>query len=302
MRELWTSDPAKFPTFSEIKCSVLPLSATATEILKLEIGLQMQPETKLPYEWTALGRAVRDLRESLVPDDEIANLMNRDRPDIIRAAKMIDNADLYLDEWLSRPQSYDQLGGTEQAFKQVALKNNVKGDDSGIREITRQFDFFLIEQREQLTDRAYIFINAIEQNAELFLENLADALDIVLPAAEPKKPSQIKISFEPSGPVAKSYEPLVEYLHAQRENVEAVKKLTATIQQVSLIAAEQGKKKEAAALDFASQAERRLAAVDIQTAGPATHEDLRSCLERCITRSEMLLTELSDRQAQGRSK
>lgn len=302
MRELWTSDPAKFATFQEIKCSVLPTSASPTEILKLEIGLQMQPETKLPYEWTALGRAVRDLRESLIPDDEIANLMNRDRSDIVRAAKMIDNADLYLDEWLSRPQSYDQLGETEQAFKQIALKNNVKGDDSGVRDITRQFDFLLIEQRKDLTDRAYVFINAIEQNAELFLENLANALEIELPAAEPRKPSQIKISFEPSGPAAKSYEPLVDYLHAQRESVEAVKKLTATIQQVSLIAAEQGKKKEAAALDFAIQAEKKLAAVDIQTAGPATHEDLRSCLERCISRSEILLTELSDRQAQGRSK
>lgn len=303
MRELWASDPAKFSSFKEIKCAVLPLSATPTEILTLEIGLQMQPETKLPYEWTALGRAVRDLRESMLTDDEIANLMNREKSDIIRAAKMIDNADLYLDEWLSRPESYDQLAETEQAFRQIALKNNVKGDDSGIRDITRQFDFLLIEQRKDLTDRAYVFINAIEQNAELFLDNLADALNIELPAAEPKPHSQIKISFEPSiGSSTKDYQPLVSYLHTQRANTEAVKKLTATIQQVSLIAAEQGKKKEAAALDFANQAERKLAAVDIQTAGSTTFEDLRGCLERCISRSEILLAELSDRQSQGRRK
>ncbi|MCV4290445.1 hypothetical protein OH708_21260 [Pseudomonas capsici] len=302
MRELWESDPQKFKSFEYVQCSVLPESATAKEILMLEIGLQMQPETKLPYGWTALGMAVRDLRESQVGDDEIARLMNRDRTDIVRAAKMLDNADIYLSEWLDKPQSYDQLEETEQAFKQIAIKNNVKGDDSGIREITRQFDFLLIEQRQHLNDRAYVFINAIEQNAQLFLDNLATTLDIDLPPAEPTKLSQMKISFEPAEPSQKSYEPLVEYLHSQRDDSNAIKSLVATVQNVSLIVAEQNKKKENAALDFATQAEKRLLAIDMQTAGPETYDDLQQCLERCIQVSESLLGELFQRQVQGRTK
>lgn len=300
MRELWASDPAKFSKFSQVSCSVLPESASPTEILKLEIGLQMQPETKLPYEWTALGRAVRDLRDSQVSDEEIALLMNRERSDIIRAAKMIDNADLYLSEWLDKPQSYDQLAETEQAFKQIALKNNVKGDDAGIRDITRQFDFLLIEQRKELSERAYLLINSIEQNATLFLDNLASELKIELPVAQPKPPTQMKISFEPASAPTRDYEPLVHYLQQQREDPNAIKRLTTIVEQVSLIAGEQGKKKEFAALEFAQQAERKLSAVDVQTAGAATHEDLRCCLERCINICESLLDELSTRQAQGR--
>lgn len=169
----------------------------------------------------------------------------------------------------------------QQAFKQIAIKNNVKGDDAGIREITRQFDFLLIEQRERLTDRAYVFINAIEQNAQLFLENLATALDIDLPPAEPAKLSQMKISFEPMETSQKNFEPLVEYLHSQRSDSDACKKLVSTVQSVSLLVAEQNKKKENAALDFATQAEKRLAAIDMQTAGPETYEELKLCLERC---------------------
>lgn len=302
MRELWESDPQKFSSFAYIQCSVLPDSATPKEILMLEIGLQMQPETKLPYGWTALGMAVRDLRESQVGDDEIARLMNRDRTDIVRAAKMLDNADIYLSEWLDKPQSYDQLEETEQAFKQIAIKNNVKGDDAGVREITRQFDFLLIEQREHLTDRAYIFINAIEQNAQPFLENLASALNIDLPPAGPAKQSQMKISFEPAESSQKNFEPLVDYLHSQRGDSDATKKLVATVQSVSLIVAEQNKKKENAALDFATLAEKRLTAIDMQTAGPETYDELKLCLERCIQVSESLLSDLFQCQVQGRKK
>jgi len=220
----------------------------------------------------------------------------------VRAAKMLDNADIYLSEWLDKPQSYDQLEETEQAFKQIAIKNNVKGDDAGIREITRQFDFLLIEQRERLTDRAYVFINAIEQNAQLFLENLATALNIDLPPAKPAKLSQLKISFEPMETSQKNFEPLVEYLHSQRTDSDACKKLVSTVQSVSLLVAEQNKKKENAALDFATQAEKRLAAIDMQTAGPETYDDLKLCLERCIQRSESLLVELFQRQVQARKK
>ncbi|WP_122770716.1 hypothetical protein [Pseudomonas viridiflava] len=302
MRELWASDPAKYKTFKDISCSVLPVSATMTEILKLEIGLQMQPETKLPYGWTALGMAVRDLRDSQVNDDEIALLMNRDRSDIVRAAKMLDNADIYLTEWLDKPQSYDQLDETEQAFRQIAIKNNVKGDEAGVREITRQFDFLLIEQREHLNDRAYVFINAIEQNAQLFLDNLANALNIELPPAPPPKPSQMKISFDTTDASSKDYEPLVEHLLKQRGDVNAARKLVSTVQEVSLLVAEQSKKKENAALDFATYAEKKLTAIDMQTAGPATYEELKECLERCIQASETLLIELAQLQVKGRAK
>jgi len=145
MRELFREGSERFRKFADVVCAVLPDSATPVEILKLEIGLQMQPETKLPYEWTALGRAVRDLRDQGMDDEAIAEMMNRDKSDIARAAKMIDSADMYLNDWLQKPNDFDELEDTEQVFKQIATRNFGKIDDASIREITRKFDFFVVE-------------------------------------------------------------------------------------------------------------------------------------------------------------
>ena len=48
MRELLADDSQMYPGFVNVLCLVLPGSATPSEILELEIGLQMQPETCLP--------------------------------------------------------------------------------------------------------------------------------------------------------------------------------------------------------------------------------------------------------------
>jgi len=52
MRELYSLG-GKFKGFEQILCAVLPESASPDEIRKLEIGLQMQPETK---QWQHLRR------------------------------------------------------------------------------------------------------------------------------------------------------------------------------------------------------------------------------------------------------
>lgn len=103
MRDLYGAESEAYRDFAEIWCAVLPPTATAEEIRGLEIALQMQPDTKLPYEWTALGRAARDLRQDGKSDEEIARQMNRDKKDIVRAITKIDTANLYLTEWLQKP-------------------------------------------------------------------------------------------------------------------------------------------------------------------------------------------------------
>lgn len=297
MRELFASDPSEFSRFADVQCAVLPASATVEEILRLEIGLQMQPETKLPYEWTALGRAVRDLRDAQMPDDAIALLMNRDKPDIVRAAKMIDSADLYLGDWLDKPNSYDLLDDTEQAFKQIATRNLGRSDDAPIREVTRQFDFLVVEQREEITERAYALINAIEDNPTLFLDTLATELSIDVGASQPSNTSTHKITFDTPPTATKNYDLLINALTTSREDEESAKTLVKTVEQVCLLVAEQGKKREDAALAFAKRAEKNLAAIDIQTASTSTYNEIRNCLERCIKLGEQLLGDIGTRQA-----
>lgn len=298
MRELFLESSERFRNFADVICAVLPDSATSAEILKLEIGLQMQPETKLPYEWTALGRAVRDLRDQSMGDDEIAEIMNRDKSDILRAAKMIDTADLYLNDWLQKPNDFDELADTEQAFKQIATRNFGKTDDVSIRETTRKFDFFVVEQREFLTERAYALVNAIEDNPTLFLDTLAAELDIDLPNAPPVAGTQHKIAFDDEALEArKDYNVLVEKLEEVRGSAASAEAAIKTVEAVCRIVAEQGRNRDKAALRFAKNAEKALLAVDLQTGNPATYAEIDTVLSKCIELSERLKSEIADRLA-----
>jgi hypothetical protein len=299
MRELLREpDGERFRSFANVVCAVLPDSATAKEILQLEIGLQMQPETKLPYEWTALGRAVRDLREQGMNDDEIAEIMNRDKSDIVRAAKMIDAADIYLTDWLEKPNDFDELEETEQAFKQIATRNIGKTDNVSVREITRKFDFFVVEQRENLTDRAYVFVNAIEDNPVLFLDTVAAELEIELPNAPPAIGTQHKISFDDEQPtIQKDYRVLAAKLEEIRANDDEAIATIKRVESVCRIVAEQGKNLDKAALRFAKNAEKALLAVDLQTGNPNTYSEIDSILSKCIEIANRLKGEVATRLA-----
>ncbi len=298
MRELYApqGNSGEFSSFQNVMCMVLPASATPDEILRLEIALQMQPETKLPYEWTALGRAVRDLRAqgTQMTDEVIADLMNRDKVDIQRAARMIDSADLYLREWLSKPNAYDQLEDTEQAFKQIATRNMGSKNEVAMREITRKFDFFLVEQRENLTERAYDLINSIENNPRLFLDTLAAEWNVDLPRTPPAAPARLKIQFDDS-PKAEGdvdYSPLTDIVVRARQSESDAKDRTKSLEQVCQIVSEQAKQPGKAALNFARKAQKALKAIDLTSASAESHAEiattLHGCAELCAKLEEQL--------------
>ncbi|MEQ7328393.1 hypothetical protein ABQE91_10835 [Xanthomonas campestris pv. campestris] len=301
MRELLREDLDTFGSFSHVNCLVLPASANTEEIRSLEIALQMQPETKLPYEWTALGRAVRDLREAGHSDEQITREMNRSRSEILRAVKMVDAAELYLDSWLAKPQNFDELDGTEQAFIQIATRNYGKQDNIAQREVTRQFDFFLVEHRQALTESAYALINTIETNPDAFLNAVAAEFGVTLAPATPTSGSQPKICFDDEPNVAAlDYQPLVDALVAVRGDTEKAEATVRAIEDICDVVSEQGKNRDKAALKFASKAEKNLGLVDINTAAPSTYAEIGVVLERCIERIERLRQELQQRTDAGK--
>lgn len=301
MRDLYGSDPATYQGFSEILCAVLPSTALAEEIRELEIALQMQPDTKLPYEWTALGRAARDLRQDGKSDEEIARQMNRDKKDIARAVAKIDAANLYLTEWLECPDDFTLLDETEQAFTQIATRNTAAVKDLNVREATRAFDFFLIEQRESLEDRVYTFINDIEDNPEAFLTQVAAELGVELR----KKPAtnlaaQHAIQFDDDIPEETDYDPLLEKLQQVRMDDNAKKETSLIIQNVCNAVSEQGKNRDKAAQKFAMEALKKLNSIDLSTAGVDTYHDIRSKLIGIAERVENLNTILDSLMSQGK--
>jgi len=303
MRELYALDPTTYATFSEILCAVLPRNALADEIRSLEIALQMQPDTKLPYEWTALGRAARDLLNDKKSEDEIAVQMNRDKKDISRAIAKLEAADLYLMEWLGTPEDYSMLDETEQAFNQIATRNNAAGRDPNIKEATRSFDFFLVEQRESLMDRAYKFINTIEDNSEAFLSQVADALNVPLGKKNIGATSgQHAIQFEDDLQEEIDYAPLLDRLQQARETTADKESTSLIIQGVCIAVGEQDRNKDRAALRFAQEALKKLNAIDLTTAGAQTHSDIDSQLNGILVKANALLDELAAFGYSGRAK
>jgi len=301
MRDLYSNEPDSFQTFSEVLCAVLPSTALAEEIRELEIALQMQPDTKLPYEWTALGRAARDLRQDGKSDDDIARRMNRDKKEIVRAIAKVDTANLYLDEWLKCPEDYSLLDTTEQAFEQIATRNSASAKDLNVREATRAFDFFLIEQRAALQDSAYTFINAIEDNPDAFLTQMAVELGVELRKRPLVKPEdQYTIQFGDDDAEEIDYEPLLESLQQTRTNEAAKKETSLIIQSVCGAVAEQGKNRDKAALKFAAEALKKLNSIDLSTAGVETYADIQSKLMGIAERVEHLGSILKTLKSKGK--
>ncbi len=281
-------------SFSHVRCAVLPQSASQKDIRDLEFRLQMQPDTKLPYDWTALGRGVLDMRADNYTEDTIAQIMNRDKKELSRAVAMVNAADRFLSEWLETPNNFSALDQTEQAFIQIAIKNRPRADDTPLREATLAADFFLIENRERLVDRAYNHINTIEENPVLVLGELANAFDIALSEIASNS-AQDEFDFPaPSGVVRLDYSPIVAHLKSLRGNEEATKATVEKLTDICLNVSQQVKGKDKAALNAVRSALKTLNTVDLSTAGISTHGDLLNVLSNVIQKAQQLFAQLDE--------
>ncbi|WP_045767200.1 hypothetical protein [Xanthomonas albilineans] len=300
MRELLAGpDGQAFTCFENVSCAVLPQSATDEEIVALEIELQMQPDTKLPYDWTAVALAARELKARHYSDERIAGMMNRDKEEILRLVKMIDGADLYLTDHLERPRDYSSLEETEQAFKQIAIRNLVKTDNPTLREVTRRFDFLLVEKRDKIELRAYELINNIEGNPELFLDHIAGVWNVDLSQAPDQPVGALEIDFGDETPVAgqKNYEALVRYIDDLGDDDDIRENAAKQVEEASVTVGEQGKRKDLAALNFAKAAQKKLGAINLRYANESTFAELRTVLAGCVTQCEVLMQEIDARKA-----
>lgn len=300
MRELVASQERQaFACFENVTCTVLPVSATDEEVVALEIELQMQPDTKLPYDWTAVALAARELKARNYSDERIAGMMNREKEEILRLVKMIDGADLYLADHLGKPNDYSALEETEQAFKQIAIRNLTKTDNPSLREVTRRFDFLLIEKRDNIELRAYELINNIEGNPELFLDHIAGVWGVDLSAPTDQLGGNLEIDFgdDTTALGQKNYAALASYIDGLSNEGDARENAAKQVEIASVIVGEQGKRKDLAALKFAKAAQQKLAAINLDYTNVSTFSELRAVLAGCVTRCEALMMEIDTRLA-----
>jgi hypothetical protein len=292
MRELHATGDTRYAKFAYVKCAVLPKDATEDELVEIEIQLQMAPETKLPYSWITTARAMRDLRNRKKSNEQIEAMMHVDGTIIDREISKLDHADLYLSEWLGKPNDYSAiLKDTQQAFNQIATRNSSGKKTQDVRDATRSFDFFLVEHRDELEDRAYDYINTIEGNAQRFLEAFSQEMKIPLEAKRANSGDLLDFDLGPDSSV--SFQALRDHLKKIRIDK---KKTSAAIEVISGICemiTEQKRNKGGAALKFAKQALQKLDSIDLTTASPETFADLSQALQGIEKKSTAINKEVA---------
>ncbi len=130
MREFYGTSEAAYQSFSHVNCRVLPAAITDKEIKEIEVRLQMQPETRLPYTWVNEALTIKDLMASGFLVDQIATDMRKTAPEINASLSALTHAEIYLKDWKRQPDEYDLVEGAEQLFGDMArLLKNKSGEE-----------------------------------------------------------------------------------------------------------------------------------------------------------------------------
>ena len=266
---------------------------TDKEIKEIEVRLQMQPETRLPYTWVNEALTIKDLMLSNFSPDEIARDMRKQRRDVDVALQALSHAEIYLKDWRRHPEEYDLVEGAEQMFGDMAkLLKDKTGDEL---EVSRRIAFVIQDNSKELGTRAYAFNFSFGKKSEAVAEALATRLgvDLTAPPTNGGSPStealDIDIEDESEGA---SYKPLIDLLDDPDRRDEVKDELISVCESIRSV--EQDEKRGQAALKAAKDANTKLLEIDIATADPATYPGITAQLDTVTTRATKLKEDVAN--------
>ncbi|HZU33802.1 MAG TPA: hypothetical protein VFB79_21995 [Candidatus Angelobacter sp.] len=299
MRELYASGEASYSGFSHVICKVLPSAVTPKEIKEIEIRLQMQPETRLPYTWVNEALTIKDLMLTGFTRDEIARDMRKQPRDVDVALQALSHAEIYLKDWRKASEEYDLVEGAEQMFGDMAkLLKDKTGDEL---ELSRRIAFVIQDNSKELGVRAYAFNFSFGRKSDAVAEALATRLGVDLTAppmgsSHSSESLDIDIDDETEGA---SYKPLIDLLDDPTRREEVAEELVSVCE--SIRATEQDEKRGQAALKAAKDANTKLLELDIATADPSTYSAINAQLDSVIARATKLKEEVTNASSKPKS-
>jgi hypothetical protein len=176
MRSLYDKDSNQYRGFSHVKCMVLPPTVTESEIVEVEIRLQMKQRTELDYDWINECIAIKELRDSGKTVKDLMGLMNKKKVEIDDALNALIEADLYLTDWLAAPGDYDAIEDAEQLFYDIGGSITAKSGES--QELSRRIAWTLVDRRRKLKRRVYDFNPMFGKKADEVAAKLAEKLGV----------------------------------------------------------------------------------------------------------------------------
>ena len=267
MRELKTrKDGSVDKRFTNIKCAVLPPDVTRDEIDDIEADLQARPQTKLDYDWIGDARLIRRQVGKGRSTKEVADRLRRSKQDIENVLQALDEADLYLSEWVEKPGEYDLLQDGQQIFGD--LPKAISKKDVNLQNASRAIAWSIYENRDKISGRVYRLNAAFGKLAPKVLEILEERLELpVNDDGDPADDDDFAIDIDDDGG-SKDYTPIIEALRDDDADDERITTLIDACE--TAIELDKGQKNEEAALKALAQINSKVTGIDISAAGTAT--------------------------------
>ena len=265
---------------THVEVMVLPAEASVNEIVDIEASLQGRPETKLDYDWIGDGQLINRLIGMGRTPKQVADQLHRGEKDIKNAIQALTEADLYLKEWLQAPAQYSRIkDDAEQLFKD--LPKRLEGKDAKLAQASRVIAWSLFDNRVKLSDRLYYYNAAFGKLSTDVLDRVASDLGLDTSGdSDPKtvepKAGDFSIEIDDDAETA-NYDSVIDALKDENTRDEAVDALIEAAQNAIEMA--NGQKSGEAALKALSQANGKIASVDLSRAAPDTYPKIKKQLD-----------------------
>lgn len=296
MRELKTrKDGSVDERFTNIKCAVLPRDVTRDEIDDIEADLQARPQTKLDYDWIGDARLIRRQVGKGRSTKEVADRLRRSKIDIENVLQALDEADLYLSEWVKKPGDYDLLQDGQQIFGD--LPKAIAKKDVNLQNASRAIAWSIYENRDKISGRVYRLNAAFGKLAPNVLEILDERLELPPSAIDDLADDDdfaIDIDDDYS---SKDYTPIIEALRGEDADDETIATLIDACE--TAIELDRGQKNEEAALKALAQVNSKVMGIDIGAAGTPTLPAILKQISSVRKNLDKIESAVKSRQAGG---
>ena len=267
MRELLTGkDGSVDERFSYVQCAVLPSDVSKDEVDDIEADLQARRETKLDYDWIGDAQLIRRQVGKNRTPKQVADRLRRSKNDVENVLQALDEADLYLSEWLEAPGEYERVQPGQQIFGD--LPRAIKGKDPNLQNASRAIAWSLFESREKIGGRVYRLNPAFGKLAAKVLDILNDRLDLSEnDNGEIVTDDDFIIDIEPDRTTS-DHTAIIRALRDNKGQDETVSALVDACE--SAIELDKGLRNDQAPLRALAQVHSKLAGIDEQGAGKKT--------------------------------
>jgi ParB-like chromosome segregation protein Spo0J len=285
MRELFAESSEDYSNFAYVDCMVLPSVANEDDLKDIEVKLQMTPETRLPYGWINECIAIKDLQQRGRTLEYIGQLMRLEAPRVKDKLLMLDEIDLYLQDWKNNL-DYDALNDAEEIIGQITARLRKK--EGTQKEISRRIGWILLEQRGK-DGRVYDLREATGNLSEAVANKLYEEYTAEIASnTDNDEPLDLDFDFDESPSTDQA---LITFLESSKDDEQKQADIVNICRIV--IEAKRNQNIGNSALKSVKDAHTKLIEVDLSTADTSTYNAIMSQLTAITSKVQFLNNELN---------